>query len=224
MSHASALCGIASILRLLRYACLSPAWPRECRELCKAPRLRVLVVVLVLPQSSQASCIPTRQSCAQGSKAGQSGGLGGALHTVASCQHRAFTVEELQGVGSADFHGFDLPTTNGGVNGINTGVGAAAAAAVGQTAAAAAAAGAAAAGGSTTTAPRYESLDYEECENTVYRSDHAASASLDTLLNAGSKWLVSFLIGACGRQRGGVGWSGGHWDSATAGGWHLTHV
>jgi hypothetical protein len=42
---------------------------------------------------------------------------------------------------------------------------------------------------------RFESLDYEECDNTVYRSDRAASATMDTVFTAGSKWAVCFLIG-----------------------------
>ncbi|KAG2444895.1 hypothetical protein HXX76_001631 [Chlamydomonas incerta] len=41
----------------------------------------------------------------------------------------------------------------------------------------------------------YESLDYEEYDDTVYRADQAASSSLDSLLYSANKYLVCFAIG-----------------------------
>mmetsp|Transcript_23545 Transcript_23545/g.51672 ORF Transcript_23545/g.51672 Transcript_23545/m.51672 type:complete len:861 (+) Transcript_23545:337-2919(+) len=44
-------------------------------------------------------------------------------------------------------------------------------------------------------AARYESLDYEEVENTVYRADKAAGTTLDSLSYSSLKWIICFLIG-----------------------------
>ncbi|GIL91065.1 hypothetical protein Vretimale_9495 [Volvox reticuliferus] len=41
----------------------------------------------------------------------------------------------------------------------------------------------------------YESLDYEEYDDTVFRADQAASSSLDSLLVSANKYLVCFAIG-----------------------------
>ncbi|KAG2496165.1 hypothetical protein HYH03_005767 [Edaphochlamys debaryana] len=41
----------------------------------------------------------------------------------------------------------------------------------------------------------YESLDYEEYDDTVYRADQAASSSVDSLLYSANKYLVCFAIG-----------------------------
>ncbi len=43
--------------------------------------------------------------------------------------------------------------------------------------------------------PSYESLDYEEYDDTVFRADQAASSSLDALLFSANKYLVCFAIG-----------------------------
>ncbi|GLC67770.1 hypothetical protein PLESTF_000605500 [Pleodorina starrii] len=52
-------------------------------------------------------------------------------------------------------------------------------------------------GGGTDGRPQraYESLDYEEYDDTVYRADQAASSSLDSLLYSANKYLVCFAIG-----------------------------
>lgn len=49
-------------------------------------------------------------------------------------------------------------------------------------------------------AGRYESLDYEESENTVYRADQAAGSSVDGLLYSMNKYLICFAIGVCRRR------------------------
>ncbi len=41
----------------------------------------------------------------------------------------------------------------------------------------------------------YESLDYEEADNTVYRSSHAASTPWDSVRDTSLKWSICFLIG-----------------------------
>lgn len=41
----------------------------------------------------------------------------------------------------------------------------------------------------------FESLDFEEVENTVYRADHATSGSLDSLIFSSAKWGMCFAIG-----------------------------
>ncbi|PNW88649.1 hypothetical protein CHLRE_01g038700v5 [Chlamydomonas reinhardtii] len=41
----------------------------------------------------------------------------------------------------------------------------------------------------------FESLDYEEYDDTVYRADQAASSSLDSLLYSANKYLVCFAVG-----------------------------
>ncbi len=43
--------------------------------------------------------------------------------------------------------------------------------------------------------PGYESLDLEDAENTVYRSDRAASTPLRAMAHASLKWGVCLLIG-----------------------------
>ena len=43
--------------------------------------------------------------------------------------------------------------------------------------------------------PTYESLDYEEVENTVYRADQASTTTLGSITYASAKWMVCFLIG-----------------------------
>ncbi|MEW5313527.1 MAG: hypothetical protein WDW38_005088 [Sanguina aurantia] len=43
----------------------------------------------------------------------------------------------------------------------------------------------------------FESLDFEEVENTVYRADHATSGSLDSLIYSSAKWGMCFAIGVC---------------------------
>lgn len=42
---------------------------------------------------------------------------------------------------------------------------------------------------------RFEGLDYEEVENTVYRADQASSTALDSLSYSFGKWIVCLLIG-----------------------------
>jgi hypothetical protein len=42
---------------------------------------------------------------------------------------------------------------------------------------------------------RYESLDYEVAENTVYRADEASQTHLDLILRSGAKWTMCFLLG-----------------------------
>lgn len=46
----------------------------------------------------------------------------------------------------------------------------------------------------------FESLDFEEVENTVYRADHATSGSLDSLIYSSAKWGMCFAIGECPLQ------------------------
>lgn len=46
----------------------------------------------------------------------------------------------------------------------------------------------------------FESLDFEEVENTVYRADHATSGSLDSLIYSSAKWGMCFAIGGCPLQ------------------------
>ena len=43
----------------------------------------------------------------------------------------------------------------------------------------------------------FESLDYEEVENTVYRADQAAASSMDSVAYASLKWTICLLIGEC---------------------------
>lgn len=47
----------------------------------------------------------------------------------------------------------------------------------------------------------FESLDYEEYDDTVYRADQAASSSLDSLLYSANKYLVCFAVGEQRRAR-----------------------
>lgn len=44
--------------------------------------------------------------------------------------------------------------------------------------------------------PAFESLNYEEVENTVYRADKASSTSLDGIAFVTGRWLICLLIGA----------------------------
>ncbi len=104
-------------------------------------------------------------------------------------RRRQFTVEELQQLqpGTPNGDADDASLRSGGDGGSGH-------------------AGGAGAGAGRQPKPRYESLDYEEIENTVYRSDKASSSSLDSLLAASSKWLVCFVIGARARVHEHVRW------------------
>lgn len=43
---------------------------------------------------------------------------------------------------------------------------------------------------------RFEGLDFEETENTVYRSDQASQGAIDSLEYSAAKWAVCLMIGA----------------------------
>lgn len=44
---------------------------------------------------------------------------------------------------------------------------------------------------------KFESLDYEVVENTVYRADQASQTHLDHISTSAAKWTMCFLLGVC---------------------------
>jgi coproporphyrinogen III oxidase-like Fe-S oxidoreductase len=51
---------------------------------------------------------------------------------------------------------------------------------------------------------KYESLDFELIENTVYRTDAAARTHLDHIMEGGVKWSICFALGKAAWLTGGV--------------------
>jgi hypothetical protein len=46
---------------------------------------------------------------------------------------------------------------------------------------------------------KFDSLDYEVVENTVYRTDAAGRTHLDHIMESGAKWTICFTLGKSGR-------------------------